>query len=745
MRLSDVPPKVFGWLARTSLRHRWAVLAVALCVTIISAFLALPVRTDPQLVRLLPHDIPTVAATTELLNNDPGSAPLMIAIEPVPEAEQVDAVRELCDALADSAEVEQVFCEVPADIGAQLGALRLSDERLADLHRRLDALRRLGPAASNPVVAGRVLGPLDDLRPPEQQIGLSAGRLVLWPTGKVQTDVDAKRLMKHVHAAIDAAELDEHGMEVVWIGGTARHVAEDGPGMAQDLAWTGSLALVLCSLILWMGMGSLRGTALVLVPLLWANLLTLGLLHLLYGALNPYTVTALPILLGLGIDFGIHGVGRLAELRHERDLADALESAWSATGPPALVAAGTSVIGFLALASSDFLGFRQLGTALAIGLLLAFFAVYLLVPALVPWLPPPPGRMPWTRPRQVRSRPPARALAGGVLASILVGGVVAAVVGFPNLSVTTDTSSLRRAGLSYAELGHVSEHLEVGFAPAVLVLPPDEVADVQRSLIQAQERGELSRVGRVLSVQDVLTSASPQRVAAVRGLGAKAQVLPRGVLPPVLADASKALAALPEEGLTVGDLPMSLRRAVGAHHDDEHMIVLQVKGNQWDLVVAAEMVDQVLAVADQPLGVPATQHVLLGIVTRDLPWILGLALAGVVLAVGLGSGNLRRAVVVLVALAAAVGWVIGAIALFGIPLSLVSAPAVPILLGIGVDGAVHVAHRIFEEGRDGVLRALASSGGLALLSAITTTVGSARCPSRHPEASSPSDTSSPWA
>jgi predicted RND superfamily exporter protein len=73
--------------------------------------------------------------------------------------------------------------------------------------------------------------------------------------------------------------------------------------------------------------------------------------------------------------------------------------------------------------------------------------------------------------------------------------------------------------------------------------------------------------------------------------------------------------------------------------------------------------------------------------------------------------------VCIVALAIGAGWTLGMADLVGLHLNLANFFGVPVLLGLGIDGAVHIAHRIRHGETDG------STRRAVLLTGLTTMVG----------------------
>ncbi len=111
---------------------------------------------------------------------------------------------------------------------------------------------------------------------------------------------------------------------------------------------------------------------------------TLGYATLTIGHLNLLTITFLPILIGLAIDFGIHLVSRFEEeLRRGRIETQALETALVHTGRGIFTGCFTTAGAFLAMGFTDFQGIREMGFICGGGLLLSLAPMLTLLPVLL--------------------------------------------------------------------------------------------------------------------------------------------------------------------------------------------------------------------------------------------------------------------------------------------------------------------------------------------------------------------------
>lgn len=117
-----------------------------------------------------------------------------------------------------------------------------------------------------------------------------------------------------------------------------------------------------------------------LVGLSWS----MGFTTLTVGHLNILSVVFTTILIGLGIDFGIHMLERYKEERQRgQEILEALQKTVQGTGRGNFAGAITTAIAFGAMTLTDFVGIAELGWIAAGGILLCMLTMILLLPALV--------------------------------------------------------------------------------------------------------------------------------------------------------------------------------------------------------------------------------------------------------------------------------------------------------------------------------------------------------------------------
>ncbi|MCG6157311.1 MMPL family transporter [Rubinisphaera margarita] len=116
------------------------------------------------------------------------------------------------------------------------------------------------------------------------------------------------------------------------------------------------------------------------VSLIW----TLGATTVLIGHLNILSMAFVAILVGLGIDFGIHLLSSFQDFRQAgNEVPESLARAGHTVGRGIVTAALTTAVAFLCAGLTDFPGVAELGIIAGVGVLLAVIATFMIFPAMV--------------------------------------------------------------------------------------------------------------------------------------------------------------------------------------------------------------------------------------------------------------------------------------------------------------------------------------------------------------------------
>ncbi|HUY90346.1 MAG TPA: MMPL family transporter [Pirellulales bacterium] len=138
-------------------------------------------------------------------------------------------------------------------------------------------------------------------------------------------------------------------------------------------------ALIVITVVLLLDLRSVGYTLLAALPLGLGVLQTFGLMGILDIPLNPANMIALPLMLGIGVDYGVHLIHEYREQRGPYRMSPA-------TAVAVMVDGLTTVVGFGSLMIASHRGLQSLGRVLTLGVTCCMFTSIVMLPAFLTWL-----------------------------------------------------------------------------------------------------------------------------------------------------------------------------------------------------------------------------------------------------------------------------------------------------------------------------------------------------------------------
>ena len=242
-----------------------------------------------------------------------------------------------------------------------------------------DALQRSGTPPS-PNVVTLLGGSDDDLL--SSYITFAKGKIFLVTTHAPNDDLTGDAVDR-LRALVQQTKAEVPGLNVGITGEPVLDYDEMNQS-EKDTTLAVIVSLVLCAVIFIYGYNEtgrpIKATACLVVGLGY----TLAFTTLVVGHLNILTITFVPMLIGLAIDFGIHLITRYEEeLRHGKTEADALTKAMAFTGQGIFIGALTTAGAFAAMAFTNFKGIQEMGIICGGGLMVCFIPMMTMLPALL--------------------------------------------------------------------------------------------------------------------------------------------------------------------------------------------------------------------------------------------------------------------------------------------------------------------------------------------------------------------------
>jgi hypothetical protein len=146
----------------------------------------------------------------------------------------------------------------------------------------------------------------------------------------------------------------------------------------SDLLRVSAITAAAIVLLTLLSVGSLKDGLVALAPVFLATGMTLSAVILLGGRINVINMAAIPIILAVGVDGGIHFMVRFRESRN-RDPVETIRE----VGPGLWGSAATTLLGFGSIASSWTPGMASLGYLVVVGTVTSVLASLFLLPGIL--------------------------------------------------------------------------------------------------------------------------------------------------------------------------------------------------------------------------------------------------------------------------------------------------------------------------------------------------------------------------
>ncbi|WP_321402835.1 MMPL family transporter [Maridesulfovibrio sp.] len=282
----------------------------------------------------------------------------------------------------------------------------------------------------------------------------------------------------------------------------------------QDMTIAAVISVVVVGLMFMFILHGWLRPMLVMGSLFCAMAWTFGFTLVTLGSLNLLSIVFALVLVGIGVDFGIHIVMRYVEAADSGMSPDeAVEEALVHTGPGILLGGLTSVCAFYAVLGQDFVGLAELGLVGGTGIIFCLISMLTVLPSMMliagrrNWFPssrPRMATMPFME--KIISHPVAVLLVFAALTALAIPGIKKAGFNYNLLE-------LQAKGLESVEYEHVLINDSDESTWFAVMTRPD--LESVKSLIA--ELKKVPSVGRIESILDFLPEGQHEKAEILRG------------------------------------------------------------------------------------------------------------------------------------------------------------------------------------------------------------------------------------
>ena len=663
----------------------------------------------------------------------------------------------LADRLTDDA-VRKQAAGLRAQIHSPAGAAKISLLRRDPLELSLDLPFLASAGLDLPVdaVSGGFLAEATTADTGGNPGGEPAVSMVMLTPASSEVDpASGRRLVLELDRAWSVVQQDLPAaaeIELLALGGPL-YAVQDETIIRQDLEATVAGSALGCTLLLLLAFGGPRIPFATLAGLAVALVWAAGALGLLIGSLTAPGLGFAAVLVGLGIDYGIHGGVRYRQgLLQGHTPAEALAATFRQAGPAIVTSAATTALAFAVLGLAHFRPLKELGTVVALGIVAILCGAATVGAALITLRQRPTSLSNPTKAGRVW-----RGLEGLVEVTVsaavrhrtlvLVAATAATIFtawGATRLELSTDMSALRPADHPALEAERVlSGRFAVGLDTTTLVVRGDNLSEIlARSDAAAQVMRDAIPGAEVVSPTEwlVAPARSKERLDRLARLPftkaantLEAALREQNLAPAAFSEGLEALRAFgrgEDPGAPApGDFPSGLAELLKfsdqGGDDGTVWAALRVRlpDGTWHDGPPAEVLERLEGAAP---GIAMASVIRLGaslkvVAGRDLRVLLTAAFGVVALVVLIAfRGRPLRSLLAMTPVLLGSLWTLGLWGALGHDIDLLGLAVVPILLGIGIDDGLHAVHGSEHEGLVSSIR----RAGLAMtLTTLTTSIG----------------------
>ena len=551
----------------------------------------------------------------------------------------------------------------------------------------------------------------------------------------------------------------EHTPLQIGYTGRVTFTAEIATKMRSNMFGNGCLSLAMVLFLFWLGFRNHYPLLAIAVTLIMAVLANTVLCGLLFGGFNMISGSFAAILVGLGVDYGILIYNRYSLAMNSEGMTreDAILHTAKCTVPGILLGALTTAAAFLGITWTSSPGFRQFGLVVSMGIVLCMVLMTVFYFAMIAGRRPRPigfdlfGHLLQLIGNAVMKH--RRAVLIGTAVMFFAAWVVVLGGDRPGVRFDVDPHSLRFGhSPAFDTLEKILARLHRTSNPCVLLIGGKDWTEVAETTEQLHDRLEQAKTAGIVeafeSPSTMLPAVSRQKQNAQR-LAALDWTATRDAFH----------TALTTEGFRVEEFQPTLAWLAAAQTNSVAPDSILLTPSHWlehggessllvgryvyagtgvvetaTYVYPTEPLRSIQAIRNlsTKLGVDGQKVRLTNwdalilemqpIFRRDFLRISVVVLVAVMGIVWLGYRKLKPLVFISIPLGGALLCMLACMKIFGIKFNLANFFAIPIVIGAGVDYAIHMLNGVEEEHGDRIA-AIRVTGKAVVVNALTTMIG----------------------
>ena len=741
---------ILGWCFKNiTKKFPGTVLLIALILSGISVYLAVDLKFNPKMDNLLPQDLPLIKEFNKVVRKTGGSGPLVVVLENLDPIQSSEVIDQLANVFKNIPGTQFVDSKIPKKFLKDKQLLLIPRNDLLELEslmtQAIDYARGqfggfLEEETFNPVRLRKLAKNyqiFEEIEPYHKGKQKNNYYIFIKAKGTVTNTDFTEDFVSRVQEEIKKSGLEEkyEGLKINLTGSMMVRLEENN-FIQGDLKNAAVIAAFLAISIIFIYTRSWFSIPLVIFPLLISLTYTFALARLLIGHLNIISGFLVAILMGLGIDYGIHLYIRFKqELLKEKTISESVEVVVTQVGRSGLIAMLTTMSVFSILSFSDFQGFSEFGKIATLGIICAFITYYFLFPAQalfydkIHWLGKPKPRLFNLKISNFYSTTPL------YLSALFLFLLVLSLFLLPGVEFEYDFQKLRGESPASDYETETTDDFGLAFSPTVILTPEkDHLFYIHEALEDLKkENGEKTVIG----IQYSMNMFSRKEYESKKEVIARIQQnfednkdIIRFSLGEERFESFKKL--LYVEPFDESGIPGGLQQKLMAGKDYLLLLFSPADKNFFRVENIYQLDAEIKALKER-IKSRNIQAAILNenlIAAKVLDWvkekgpkamIVAFGLVFIILLIDLRS--FRMAIITFLPLFTGLALTGALMSVFHVRLNFINIVMLPSIVGIMIDHCIYLSHHILDYSKGASLKSLQETGSAIILSALTSLAG----------------------
>lgn len=734
-------------------RFPGTVLLIALILSGFSIYLAFDLKFNPKMDNLLPQDLPLIKDFNQVVSKTGGSGPLVVVLENLDPIRSSEVIDNLAKILKKIPGTQFVDAKIPKQYLNNKQLLLIPRGDLLTLESLMTeaidyARAQFGgfPAffeeeePFNPIKLRNLAKDyqiFEEIEPYHKGKQKNNYYIFIKAKGTV-TDTDfTENFIFIVQEAINKSGLEDKYSELkIKLTGSMVVRLEENNFIRSDLKNAAVMAAVLAISVIFIYTRSWSSIPLIVFPLLISLTYTFALARLIIGHLNIISGCLVAILMGLGIDYGIHLYIRFKqELLKEKSITEAVEVVVTQVGRSGLIAMLTTMSVFSILSFSDFQGFSEFGKIATLGIVCAFITYYFLFPAQalfydkIHWLRKP-------RPRLFNLKIANLYLTTPLyLSAFFLLLLISSLLLLPGIEFEYDFQKLRGESPASDYETETTDDFGLAFSPTVILTPKkDNLFYIHEALEDIKkENGDKTIIGAQYSMNMFSQKeyeSKKEIIARIRNNFEENKDIIQFSLGE---ERSKKFELLFDaKPFDESRVPIDLQKKLMAGKDYLLLLFSPANKNFFRVENIYQLEVEINALKESMKRENIETAILNEnlIAAKVLDWVKEKGPKAMLIAFGLvflilllDLRSFRLAVITFLPLLTGLALTGGLMAIFNVRLNFINIVMLPSIVGIMIDHCIYLSHHILDYSKGASLKSLQETGSAIMLSALTSLAG----------------------